>query len=311
MHSTVHQSVMPEETIRFLRPASGGIYVDATLGGGGHTERICEQIDEGLVIGLDRDPGALIRAKDRLQPFGDLCALRQAPFSQMKQILHGMHVFCVQGIVMDLGFSSDQVEDASRGFSFMADGPLDMRMNPDDLFTAADLLNTWSENDLRDCFWRLGEEREASRIARMIVTRRERQPWERTGELAEAIEDLNPRRGRRIHPATKVFQALRILVNRELDELDEGLRQAMELLEPEGRLAVISFHSLEDRAVKRFFKLHSSRWENLQEGGSKQVGQLPLGKVVTRRAVKAGEEEQRLNPRSRSARLRVWEKLAA
>jgi 16S rRNA (cytosine1402-N4)-methyltransferase len=302
---------MPKETLEFLRPSPGGVYVDATLGGGGHAARICAQVKDGLVIGLDRDPAALARAQEVLQPFGKMCRLCHAPFSKMKEVLQEMNVVCVQGILMDLGFSSDQIEDPARGFSFMEDGPLDMRMNPNDPFTAADLLNTWSERDLRDCFWRLGEEREGSRIARMVVTRRETQPWERTLDLASAIEQLNPRRGRRTHPATKVFQALRIMVNRELDELDEGLLQAAELLEPGGRLAVISFHSLEDRTVKNFFKLHSSKWENLQEGGSKQVGQLPLGQIVTRRAVKAGEDEQRENPRSRSACLRVWEKVAA
>jgi len=311
LNSTVHQSVLPEETIRFLQPASGGVYVDATLGGGGHASMICSHLDSGQVIGLDRDPAALARATERLLAFQHLCVLRHAPFSKMKETLSEIGVFCVQGIIMDLGFSSDQIEDPERGFSFMEDGPLDMRMNPDDSFTAADLLNTWSETELRDCFWQLGEERDAGRIARMVTVRRERQAWESTRELADAIEELNPRRGRRIHPATKVFQALRIMVNRELDELDAGLQQAIDLLDTGGRLVVISFHSLEDRVVKKFFKEHSAKWENLQEGGSRQVGTLPLGKILTRKAVKAGDEEQRSNPRSRSARLRVWEKLAA
>ena len=204
MNSTVHLSVMPEETIEFLRPSPGATYVDATLGGGGHTALICERLKEGRVIGLDRDPSALLRAQERLKPFGDLCVLRHAPFSKMREVLSEMDVFCVQGILMDLGFSSDQIENPARGFSFMVDGPLDMRMNPEDPFTAADLLNTWSESDLRDCFWRLGEERDATRIARMIVTRRDGHLWERTGELADAVEELNPRRGRRIHPAVSM-----------------------------------------------------------------------------------------------------------
>ena len=309
--STVHQSVLLEETIQFLQPTGDGVYVDATVGGGGHTAAICALVGQGRVVGLDRDPAALERAGERLRSFGDICVLKYSAFSGMRDVLREMGVFCVQGVIMDLGFSSDQIEDPERGFSFMEEGPLDMRMNPNDSFTAADLLNTWTEADLRDCFWKLGEERDARRIAQMIVTRREKTPWERTHELAEAIETLNPRRGRRLHPATRVFQALRIMVNRELDELDEGLQQAIELLEPGGRLVVISFHSLEDRVVKKFFKLHSSQMESLQEGGVREIGTAPLGRVITRKAVKAGEEEQRMNPRSRSARLRVWEKVAA
>lgn len=285
-----------------------GLYVDGTLGGAGHAEAICRRLGpRGRLMGLDRDPQALERAAERLKPWKAQVELKHTEFGVMETILNS-EAQSPCGILLDLGFSSDQMDTAERGFSFRNDGPLDMRMNPTDAHTAADLLNTWDLESLRTCFRDLGEERHAHRIARHIVERREEQPWATTGQLAEAIAHLPGMRTTSIHPATRVFQALRMAVNRELDQLNAALEQAFRLLRAGGRLAVISFHSLEDRQVKWRMKAHTRTWENLQEGGRRPLGEEPLGVCLTRKPIQPGEEEQKANPRSRSARLRLWER---
>lgn len=309
---TVHQPVLLHEVLAGLNLRAGAKVLDGTLGGGGHAEAICEEIGAGgFLIGLDRDGEALRRTGNRLKRYADRILLRQAEFGSMKTIVTETSLAGLDGILLDLGCSSDQLDQAQRGFSFMQAGPLDMRMDQTSDETAATLLNTWEEDRLADCFFQWGEERRSRAIAAMIVERRAHTLWETTDELAEAIERLMPRRGSRIHPATRVFQALRIAVNREMEQLDAGLDQAVHLLKPGGRLAVISFHSLEDRRVKQFMKAHTMRWENLPEGGRRALGLEPRGTRITRKPIQAEPDERAANPRSRSAKLRVWERIRA
>ena len=215
----------------------------------------------------------------------------------------------VDGILMDLGMCSDQVDEAERGFSFLRDGPLDMRMDPDGPITAADMVNTWPEERLADMVFRYGEEPGARRIARAIVRERARGPIERTGVLADLVVRVLGRRGGHAHPATRTFQALRMSVNRELDVLSSGLEGAIRLLGPGGRLAVIAYHSLEDRSVKRTFCEHIGRIESLPEGGQRRVGRNPAVRKITGKPVTPGEDELRSNPRARSAKLRCVERM--
>ena len=215
----------------------------------------------------------------------------------------------VDGVLLDLGFSSDQMDDAARGFSFQAEGPLDMRLDRSEPRTAADLVNGMEESELADVIFELGEERDARRIARAIVAERVRSPIRTTRRLADVVAAAKRGPRGKIHPATQTFQALRIAVNRELESLDRGLEGALALVKPGGRVGVISFHSLEDRRVKRFFAEHAGRWESLEQGGERWVGAEPQVKLVTRKPVTASEDEIRANPRARSAKLRVAERV--
>jgi 16S rRNA (cytosine1402-N4)-methyltransferase len=296
-----HVSVMLGEVVDWLVRTSpvavqgSPRFVDCTLGGGGHAAALLEAAGpSSRLLGFDADPAAVAVAAERLRQFGDRVVLVQGSFRDLAEraIEHGFGR--VQGIVMDLGLSSRQLEASGRGFSFRHDEPLDMRFDPGRGQTAADLINRADEQELADLIYRYGEERASRRIARQIVRRRQRAPLARTGDLVGAVEAaIGPRRGR-IHPATRTFQALRIAVNDELGALEVALPQAASLLAPGGRLAVISFHSLEDRRVKWFFR----------------GPEAPL-RTLTKRPISPSEDEVRANPRARSAKLRVAERPAA
>jgi 16S rRNA (cytosine1402-N4)-methyltransferase len=290
----VHQPVLLKEVLEILQVIPGGCYVDGTLGGGGHGEPILERMEgRGLYVGIDRDPEALKRAQARLRRFGDQVRYLHGVFSDMPFLLKGAGIEKVDGILLDLGVSSFQLDEAERGFSFLKEGPLDMRMDPlrqDE--TAADLVNTLPEKTLIEIFQNFGEERFARRIAREIGAVRRAHPFLTTSSLAKFIQRVVPPPfGRsKIHPATRVFQALRIAVNEELKHLERFLALDFDFLKKEGRLAVISFHSLEDRQVKQAFRFRKD-W-----------------KVITKKPLTAGEAELKANPRSRSAKLRAVEK---
>jgi len=301
-----HVSVLYDEALSGLRIRPGGRYLDATTGLGGHAAGILRaSYPGGLLLGLDADPEAIHYAGQALRPFGDRVALRVANFRDMAYCSRESGFGQVDGILVDLGLSSRQLADASRGFSFSQDGPLDMRFNPQHGQPASDLVNQLSEAELADLFWRYGEERHARRIARAIVSAR---PLATTTELAELIVRVVGHR-EKIHPATRTFQALRIAVNDELLALSESLPQARDLLRPGGRLVVISFHSLEDRVVKRFLQQEASNCicpPDLPICTCKHTATMHL---PGRRAIRPKAEEIARNPRSRSARLRIGERL--
>ncbi len=287
----------------------GGLYIDGTVGGGGHAEAILEHsAPRGRLLGLDRDPTALAHARRRLAAFGARVTLRHASYARMGEIAAEEGFTAVDGILLDLGYSSLQIDDASRGFAFRLEGPLDMRFDPQaGGTTAADLVNTLPETALAELIRRYGEERRSRAIARAIVAAR---PLRTTTQLAEVIARAVPRRGR-IHPATRTFQALRIAVNRELEVLEESLPIALALLRPGGRLAVITFHSLEDRLVKRTFRRWSGRCECPPELPLCPCEEEPKVRWITRKPIVPSAEEVSVNPRSRSAKLRVVEKVGA
>lgn len=283
----------------WLACASGRNYLDCTVGWGGLAARILERTAPGgLLVGVDRDAEAIARSHDRLQSLGSRARLVQGNFSDLKRHLASVGVIEVHGVIFDLGVSSPQLDSPARGFSFTADGPLDMRMDPSAGPTAADLLAELSEGELADVIFRRGEERFARRIARGIVRARQRRPLTTTAELVAVIRESVPpayRHGR-IHCATRTFQALRIAVNRELEVLEQAFRDAAEVLAPGGRLCIISFHSLEDRIAKRTLA-------DLARGAQ------PLLRILTKKPQRAAETERRRNPRARSAKLRVAERL--
>lgn len=306
----MHLPVMKEEVLELLAVRGGGAFIDATVGNGGHARAILDRAGAGgRLLGVDQDPAALAKAGAVLAVFGERCALRRGNFEALDKIAREAGFFAVNGILMDLGMCSDQVDEEARGFSFLRDGPLDMRMNPDGPVTAADLVNNWPEERLADLLFRYGEEPGARRIARAIVREREKGRIERTGALADLTARALGRRGGRAHPATRTFQALRIEVNRELDVLEVGIEAAIGLLAPGGRLAVIAYHSLEDRIVKRVFREHAGRMESLPEGGRRRVGRNPAVRKITEKPVAPGEDEVLSNPRARSAKLRCVERM--
>lgn len=302
----MHRAVLLDEVVEWLAPKSGGVYVDGTLGGGGHTRAIALAAGPaGRVMAMDQDAGALERAREALAGCLEQCVLVRGNFAGMAESAAACGLTRVDGIVLDVGISSDQLDDPERGFSFMRDGPLDMRMDQSRAATAADLLNTLPEAVLADTLRRYGEEPRARAIARRIVEARSREAFARTSQLADLVERVYGGRRGRIHPATQTFQALRIAVNGELEALERGLEAGLGILAPGGRMAVISFHSLEDRLVKQFFVEHQGHMESLPEGGSKWVGTLPKMEILTRKPVMATDRECRDNPRARSAKLRV------
>jgi 16S rRNA (cytosine1402-N4)-methyltransferase len=304
-----HIPVLYQEVLDLLQIKPGGRYIDGTLGAGGHTGGILEaSAPDGRVLAFDRDLEAIHYAGERLNHFSDRLMTVHASYGTMAEVAASYGFESVDGVLLDLGLSSRQLEDALRGFSFLQDGPLDMRFDTTRGVTAASLVNQLPEQELADLFWRYGEERNSRRYARAIGARR---PIQTTSELAALIEEAAPpaARKRRIHPATQVFQALRIAVNEELDELETGLPAAIELLRPGGRVAVISFHSLEDRYVKHLFRDLARDCICPPRQPICTCDTVPQVRVVTRRAVVASESEVRENPRSRSARLRVAEKL--
>ncbi len=307
MKPTPHRPVLYQEIIHALRPQSPGRYVDCTLGAGGHARGILEACaPDGCLLGLDVDPQALALAREILAPFGERARLVQASYETLTAQLAALGWQAVDGIVLDLGASSMQFDRPERGFSFLQDGPLDMRFGPASPYSAGELVNGLTQEELAELIFRYGEEREARRIARAIVKAR---PLHSTGELARVIEAALPRRGERLHPATRTFQALRIAANEELAALENVLPQALESLSPGGRLAVISFHSLEDRLVKEFIRRQSREQVNPPFERIYEVERPALLKEVTRKPLAASAEEVEQNPRARSAKLRVAEKV--
>lgn len=303
---------MAQEVLECLQPQSGELFLDGTVGGGGHARLILERsAPDGRLIGLDRDRDALARAGEVLAPYGERVLLRHARFAEAAEVLADLEIEAVDGILLDLGVSSYQLDTPGRGFSFREDGPLDMRMDQGEGVTAAELLASLDETELARIFRELGEERHARRIARRIVEVRETAPLETTRQLAELVRNAVPggRAPARIHPATRVFQALRIFVNAELDQVRAGLDAGLELLRPGGRMAVISFHSLEDRIVKHCFRDAAQGCICPPKLPCCHCGRTPQVEVLTRKGVRAGSEELDRNPRARSAVLRAVRKL--
>jgi len=305
----MHLSVMAKEIVDLLVRREGGTFVDGTLGNGGHARAILERAGPAAhLLGLDRDEEALGRAAQTLADRAQQSILVHANFDTLHAVAAAQGITAADGVLLDLGVSSDQLDTAGRGFSFMKDGPLDMRMDRTQAFTAADLVNTWSESELAECIRANGEEPMARRIAAAIVRERTRAPLQTTRALADLVERTVGRRGR-IHPATRTFQAVRMAVNDELGAIERGLEAGLGLLKPGGRMAVITFHSLEDRAVKQCFVRHAGRMEALAAGGEVWRGEEPKVSRVTRKPLVAGEAELAENPRARSAKLRVVERL--
>ena len=304
-----HIPVLEAEVVRALAPVAGGRYVDGTLGAGGHAAAIlAASSPNGWLFGCDRDGEAVQAAATRLRKFEGRFEFRQANHAELAGWIP---TASCDGVLLDLGLSSPQLERAERGFSFQRDGPLDMRMDVSQSLTAAKIVNETTMDDLASLFWRFGQERDARRYARAMVTERQRRPFETTRQLAELIEGLARRQGGRLHPATRVFQALRMAVNDEIESLQRGLEAAWTLLRPGARLAVISFHSLEDRSVKTFGRRLALPYTLPGEVDVPElrVPRAPQLKWVTRKAVVPCEAEKASNPRSRSARLRVMEKI--
>jgi 16S rRNA (cytosine1402-N4)-methyltransferase len=303
-----HRPVLVQEVIELLTPRPGSLVLDATCGGGGHTEAILKTGAD--VLALDQDPDAIAFAREQLAHVGSRVTLRQANFRHADKVLDELGIAKIGGAVVDLGVSSRQLENAERGFSIMRNGPLDMRMDPwHQTTTAADIVNSYTDEQLTQLFRDLGEEPASRRIANLIVKTRKESPFRETLTLARAIEKVVGRHGRR-HPATQVFQALRMEVNDELGALQEGLRVLTSRLEPGARIAVISFHSLEDRIVKNFFRDRSREWIDKPEWPEPKRNPDYDLNLITSKPVEPGEDELRANPRSRSAKLRVAEKLA-
>lgn len=301
-----HVPVLYDEVLAGIQPRPGGRYIDATLGAGGHAVGILRaSAPNGHLLGLDADPEATAFALQILQPFADRVTVRTANFRHLKKVASALGFEQVDGLVMDLGLSSRQLTEAQRGFSFSQDGPLDMRFDRGQAHSAAELVNHLSEAELADLIWRYGEERHARRIARAIVAAR---PVTSTGQLADLVA-RTVGHYERIHPATRTFQALRIAVNDELEALSEALWQARDLLRPRGRLAVIAFHSLEDRVVKRFYHQETTDCLCPPETPVCVCDHHATLKVLTKKPIRPKEEEIARNPRSRSARLRIAERL--
>jgi 16S rRNA (cytosine1402-N4)-methyltransferase len=295
-----HLPVLLEEVLTWLAPKPAGRYCDATVGLGGHARSVLERsAPDGRLVGIDRDPAALEATRATLQPFGDRVTLVHARFSQAREVLERLGMMPVDGFLIDLGVSSPQLDRPERGFSFRNDGPLDMRMDPTTGETAADLLRRVDEAELCDIIREYGEERHAARVARAIVDARRAGELDTTGKLAALVARAIPRHEYGKNPATRTFQALRIAVNQELDELERFLSVAAECLRPGGRLCVIAFHSLEDRIVKRRFRALAGR-----DGGGPAVL-----RILTKHVVQAGGTERARNPRARSAHLRAAERV--
>jgi 16S rRNA (cytosine1402-N4)-methyltransferase len=307
MNDSLHQPVLYKEIIHALQPMRGGRYVDGTLGAGGHARGILEACaPDGRLLGLDVDPQALAIARRTLAPYEQRIHLAQASYTTLSAQLKNLQWDSVDGIVLDLGASSMQFDTPERGFSFMNDAPLDMRFGPHAMQTAADIVNKYSERELADLIYEYGEERDSRKIARAIVDKR---PLHTTRELVAVIEAVSPRRGDRVHPATRTFQALRIAVNEELSSIESVLPQAMAGLRSGGRLAVISFHSLEDRIVKDFLREQSKDLINPPYERIYEEERKATLKEVIRKPITPSEEETKNNPRARSAKLRIAEKM--
>jgi 16S rRNA (cytosine1402-N4)-methyltransferase len=303
---TYHRPVLAAETIELLAPRPGALILDGTCGGGGHSELILQKGAD--VLGLDQDPDAISYATERLTEFGGRVTLRQANFRDAARVLDSLGIIGLGGALLDLGVSSRQLENGERGFSIMRNGPLDMRMDPRRELTAADVVNSYSEEELTRIFRDLGEEPAARRIASQLVKQRKTSPFRETMQLAKAVEKIVWRHGRR-HPATQVFQALRMEVNDELRALEDGLLAVSSRLETGARIAVITFQSLEDRIVKNFFRDRAREFLDRPEWPEPRPNPDFQFTLVTSKPVEPSLEEQRENPRSRSAKLRVAERI--
>jgi len=302
-----HKPVLYQEIIHALQPRNGGRYVDGTLGAGGHARGILEACaPDGQLLGFDVDPQALVLSRETLAPYEGRCHLVQASHITLNEQLVSLNWDAIDGMVLDLGASSMQFDNAGRGFSFMQDGPLDMRFGVQTMMSADEIVNTYDERELADIIFKYGEDRDSRKIARAIVQAR---PLHTTRDLAAVIEKASPRRGERVHPATQTFQALRIVVNDELAAVEKTLPQAVTALKSGGRCAVISFHSLEDRIVKEYFREQSRDLINPPYERIYEVERKAVIKTVNKKPILPTEEEARANPRARSAKLRVVEKL--
>ncbi|MBQ6517927.1 MAG: 16S rRNA (cytosine(1402)-N(4))-methyltransferase RsmH [Anaerolineaceae bacterium] len=302
-----HIPVMPEECIRLMEPKSGGHYADGTLGAGGHSEAILKaSAPDGTLLSFDLDPEAIRIAGERLAPFGERVRIIHDSYVNLGRYAEENSL---DGFIVDLGVSSMQLDHRDRGFSFLQDGPLDMRFSPDQPLTAADIVNTWPEEELSRILWQYGEERKSRQIAAMICAERERGRIETTAQLRDVILSAVGKGKEKIHPATRSFQAIRIAVNGELDAVEAVLPAAVKALKPGGRLLVISFHSLEDRIVKNYFKTESKDCLCPPEQPVCTCGHKAVLKELTRHPVTAGDAEIEKNPRSRSAKLRAAVKL--
>jgi 16S rRNA (cytosine1402-N4)-methyltransferase len=305
----LHKSVMLGEVLEALQPKAGSEYADGTIGGSGHAAEILRaSAPDGWLYGMDRDETALSVARERLTEFEGRFELRRGNFSELADWIPAG---TCAGVLLDVGVSSPQLDVAERGFSFTSEGPLDMRMNQEDPVTAGDLVNRESEFELAKIFWEFGEERQSRRFAKAIVERRKAKPFTTTKELAAFIERLAPRHGKKTHPATQVFQSLRIAVNDELGSLQRGLEAAVKILQPGGRLCVLTFHSLEARLVKEFGNERTREYTVIGEVDDPllRTPRVPELRWVQRKALQASEAEVAENPRSRSAQLRVMEKV--
>lgn len=305
-----HESVLPEETIANLNIKPDGIYVDGTLGGGGHSFRILEKLTSGRLIGIDQDSEAIEEAKRRLAPFGEKAVFVKDNYVNIKQVLLRLGIENVDGILLDIGVSSYQIDNPERGFSYKEDAPLDMRMDRERELTAREVVNTYTKEALTRILRDYGEESFAANIAKHIVNEREIEPIETTGRLASIVEQAIPakvRKGKKGF-AKKTFQAIRIEVNSELDVLQDSIDTMIDLLKPEGRLAIITFHSLEDRIVKNAFKKNQDPCTCPKNFPVCVCGNVSKGSVITKRPVIPSEEECSRNKRATSAKLRVFEK---
>ncbi len=306
-----HISVLLDECLDGLDIKPNGIYVDGTLGGAGHSCQIARRLTTGRLIGIDRDPVALAAAGERLEPYKDNVTLVHSNFCEMAQVMQDLQIPGVDGILLDLGVSSPQLDDGERGFSYMTDAPLDMRMNGNDTLTAAVVVNTWQQEELRRILYAYGEERYAPQIASGICRRRTEKPIETTLELVDVIRSAMPPAALREkqHPAKRSFQAIRIAVNDELGAVEKIMEDAIPLLNPGGRLAVITFHSLEDRIVKSAMAAASKGCTCPPSFPVCVCGNKPKVKLISKKPIVASAQELEMNPRSRSAKLRVCQKL--
>ena len=306
-----HVSVLLQETVDGLNVKPDGIYVDGTLGGGGHSYEVCNRLGaKGSIIGIDQDEAAIEAASIRLKDFGEKVTIVRSNYCDMKSRLHELGIDKVDGIMLDLGVSSYQLDTADRGFSYREDAPLDMRMDQRSEMTARDIVNDYSEMDLYRVIRDYGEDKFAKNIARHIVRERAKRPIETTGELTEVIRHAIPMKFQKKtgHPAKRTFQAIRIELNRELDVLRDSLDDMIDMLNPGGRLCIITFHSLEDRIVKSAFKKNENPCTCPSDFPVCVCGKVSKGRVITRKPILPSEEEMEVNSRSKSAKLRIFER---
>lgn len=307
-----HITVLKEEAVAGLNIRPDGIYIDCTLGGAGHSSLIASQLGEhGRLISIDQDDAALQNAKEKLAPYGEKVTLVKSNFRELKQVVSDLGLDGVDGVLFDLGVSSPQLDEGERGFSYNADAPLDMRMDRDAPLTAYDVINEWDQQEIAKVIWEYGEEKFSRRIARQIIQHREKKAIETTGELVEIIKEAIPAAARRTgpHPAKRTFQAIRIAVNDELQAFHDAVVAAIEVLQVNGRVSVITFHSLEDRVCKHVFQEYAKGCICPPSFPICTCGNTPTVKIITRKPTLPSEEELAANPRARSAKLRIAEKL--